>query len=58
MRIITNRLVILAAGLMFVGAASANGEPLRGIATARVEVIRRPFFYDPFWGPWHPYPYV
>jgi hypothetical protein len=58
MRTITRHLVILAAGLMFVGAASANAAPRRSAVVPRVEVIRRPFFYDPFWGPWHPYAYA
>lgn len=55
----TQRVVTLAIGLMLVGAISASAQPRRGavVVGPRIQVYR-PFFYDPFWGPWYPYSYA
>ena len=52
------RVVTLTVGLMLVGAVSASAQPRRGavVVVPRVDVYR-PFFYEPFWGPWYPYGY-
>jgi PEGA domain len=54
----TQRLVTLTVGLMLVGVGSASAQPSRRavVVVPRVQVYR-PFFYDPFWGPWYPYSY-
>ena len=56
---ITKSVVALAAGLIVATAASVDAQTHRGsvIIVPRAEVVR-PFFYDPFWGPWYPYDYT
>src|SRR5262245_9687370 len=53
---ITKSVVALAAGLVVASAVMVDAQSRRGgvIIVPRAEVIR-PFFYDPFWGPWYPY---
>ena len=55
----TKRVVTLTCGLMLLGAISVSARPRRGavVEVPRVQVYR-PFFYDPFWGPWYPYGYA
>lgn len=55
----TQRVVTLTVGLMLVGAMSASAVPRRGavVVVPRVGAYR-PFFHDPFWGPWYPYGYT
>ena len=56
---ITKSVVALAAGLIVAGAVSVDAQTRRGnvIIVPRAAVVR-PFFYDPFWGPWYPYDYT
>jgi len=59
MTALTRNVVALAIGLILVGAGSASAQVRRGgvIVVPRATVVR-PFFYDPFWGPWYPYGYA
>jgi hypothetical protein len=56
---ITKSVVALAAGLIVTGAVSVDAQTRRGnvIIVPRPAIVR-PFFYDPFWGPWYPYGYT
>jgi PEGA domain len=55
--------IALTAALTLASAATANAQARRGavVVVPRAEIVR-PFFYDPFWGPWplygYGYPYM
>ena len=54
----TKQVFALAGILTLVSAVSASAQVRRGavVVVPRTTVVR-PFFYDPFWGPW-PYGYA
>lgn len=60
---VSKHVMALTAVLTLAGAATANAQPRGGavVVVPRGEIVR-PFFYDPFWGPWpvygYGYPYV
>jgi len=55
---VTKRLMMFTIGLMVLGSVSASAQPRRGAVVVVPHVVHRPFLYDPFWGPWYPYPYA
>jgi hypothetical protein len=58
MSAVTQRLLLFTICLMTFGAVSAGASPRRAVVVAPRVVVHRPFFYDPFWGPWYPGPYA
>jgi hypothetical protein len=58
MSAVTKRVVIFTVGLTVLGTISASASPRRAVVVAPRVVVHRPFFYDPFWGPWGPYAYA
>jgi hypothetical protein len=60
MSTLTKRLVMLAAGLLIFGAASATASaaPRRIVVVPHVGFgFHRTWAYNPYWGPWYPYGY-
>ena len=59
MRAFHTHVIALTAVVLLAGAVTANAQPRRAavVVVPRAEVVR-PFFYDPFWGPWYPYGYM
>jgi len=53
MSAISKRLVLLA-GVLVMGAASANAAPRRAVVLVPHVGLHRTWAYDPFWGPWYP----
>ena len=55
---VPKHVIALTAVMTLLAAVSANAQPRRGavVVVPRAEIVR-PFFYDPFWGPWPAYAY-
>jgi hypothetical protein len=58
MSAVTKQVIIFTVGLTTLGAVSASASPRHAVVVAPRVVVHRPFFYDPFWGPWGPYAYA
>ena len=58
MSAVTKRVLIFTAGVGMLGAVSAGASPRHAVVVAPRVAVQRPFFYDPFWGPWYPGPYA
>ena len=58
MSAVTRRVMTFTIGLMMLGTVSVSAQPRRGaVVVVPRAVVHRPFVYDPFWRPWHPYAY-
>src|SRR5262245_33537717 len=51
------QMIVVAASVLALGAASAEAAPRRGVVVVPRVVTPWPYVYDPFWGPWYPYGY-
>ncbi len=60
MKTIATRTALLTGALLLIGGAAAlHAEPRRGAIVIAPRVgIYRPYYYGPYWGPWHPYAYT
>jgi hypothetical protein len=59
MGVVPKHVIALTAVMTLLAAVSANAQPRRGgvVVVPRADIVR-PFFYDPFWGPWPAYGYA
>jgi hypothetical protein len=53
---VTKRVITITVGVMMLGTVAASAAPRRAVVVAPHIVVHRPFLYDPFGGPWYPYP--
>ena len=60
MKTIATRTALMAGALLLIGgAARLHAEPRReAIVVAPRIGVYRPYYYGPYWGPWHPYAYT